>query len=64
MLAAGEDAGGLQSSIEGSGHLNDLVGSGAVAATTQRVVRLVVKGDIEHGAEIEVESKDAEQMTC
>ena len=62
MLSAGEDTGYLKCPVKDACHLDNLLGCGAVAASPQGVVRLVVKGDVEDGTEIEVESKDTKQL--
>ena len=60
MLAAAHHSGGPQCLVEGSGFFNDLGDIAAVAAPAERVVGLVVKGNVQHGAEVQVESENAQ----
>ena len=62
VLAAGEDSGGLHRAVKDAGHFNDLIRSGAVAPPAKGVIRLVIKGDVEHGTEVEIKSEKPEQF--
>jgi hypothetical protein len=63
MLTAGEDACGLQGAVEDTRHLNDLICGSAVAATAQGIIRLIVKGNVEYWAEVEIESEESQQFS-
>ena len=62
VLAATEDAGAAEGVVEGSGELDDLGDVGAVAAAFDGVVGFVVEGDVEDGAQVEVEPEEAEEV--
>ena len=47
--------------VECAGVANDLVDGFAVAASAQRIVSVIIKGDVEHRAKIEVKAKNAQQ---
>ena len=64
MFSAGEDAGPAEPVIEGARLGDDLLHISAVAAATKRIVGLVIVGDVENGAQIEVESEDPQQPAC
>ena len=64
MLTAGEYTRGLHGAVKDAGHLNDLIRSGAVAAPAKGVISLVVKGDVEHRTEIEIESEKPQKLPC
>src|SRR5207253_5493422 len=49
--------------VERSGIANDLLDGFAVAASAQRIIGVVVEGDVEHGAKIEVETKNTQQSS-
>lgn len=61
MFAAGKDARALQGIIEGPCIVDHLRWIISVAAAAQGIVRVVVEGDIEHGAEIEIEPEHAQE---
>jgi hypothetical protein len=62
VFAAGEDSLFSHGDGECPGELSDLFGGFAEGPVFQRVVSFVVKGDIENGAEIEIESKESEEF--
>ena len=61
MLAAACDSALAQGGVEGAGIADGLRDVRSVAAAAQGIVRFVVEGDIEHGAEIEIETEEAQQ---
>jgi hypothetical protein len=62
MLPASENACGKQSIMKGSGKLNHLRHGSSPATAAQRIVRLIVKRDVQDRAKIEIESKQPEQI--
>jgi len=63
VLAAGEDAGGLQGLVENACHRNDLISAGPVASPPKGVVGLVVEGDVEDRTEVEIEPEDTQKLS-
>ncbi len=61
MFAAARDPLGAEGVVESAGQPNDFADVAPVAAAAERVVGFVVEGNIEDGAEIEVESEEAEE---
>lgn len=64
MLATTEDAGGTKPVIKGTRLGNDLGDGTPIAAAFQGIISFVIKGDIEDGAEIEIEAKEPEKPAC
>ena len=63
VLAASENAAAAKSAIKCSGKVNDLVRICAVAATFQGVVRVVVIGNIQHRAKVQIEAEKSQQFS-
>ena len=62
MFAAAEHAAGAQRTVELL-RIGDHLGHIApVAATAQGIVRLVIEGNVEHGAKIEIETEEAQDL--
>ena len=57
VFPATEHASGAESVIEGTGFFIHLRDTAAIATAAKRVVSFVVEGNVEHGAEVEIESK-------
>ncbi len=62
MFAATEDAAAAQGAVELSGQGDDLVRGFAVTTSPQRVVRLVVEGNVQHRAEVEIEAEESQEF--
>jgi hypothetical protein len=63
VFAATQDSGGAQGVVECGGFLVDLGGGAAIAAAAQGIVGFVIEGNVEHGAEVEIESENPEDAT-
>jgi nicotinate-nucleotide adenylyltransferase len=63
VFSAAEDASGPQPVIERGGFFDDLGDIASIATPTQGIVGFVVKGNVEHRAEIEIEPEDAKDAT-
>jgi nicotinate-nucleotide adenylyltransferase len=63
VFSAAEDASGPQPVIESGGFFDDLGDIASIATPTQGIVGFVVKGNVEHRAEIEIEPEDAKDAT-
>jgi len=63
VFAAAHHAGRAQAAIEGAGKRDDLCGTASIASAAERVVGLVVEGNVEHRAQIEIESEESEQAS-
>src|SRR3978361_2312754 len=61
MFAAARDAFRAKRFVERTGEMDHLIDGFAVAAAAERIVRLVVEGDIEHGTEIEIKTEKPKQ---
>ena len=61
MFAAARDAFCAERIVKGSGQPNDFVDIAPIAAAAERVVRLVIEGNVEHRAEIEIKAEKAEE---
>ncbi len=64
VLAAGEDAGRLESLVEDPCHGDDLIGRRAIAAAAEGVVGLIIEGNVEDRAEVEIETEDPQKLSC
>jgi hypothetical protein len=62
VFATTQDARGAQRLVEESRIVDDLLDVVSVTPATQRVVGIVIKGNIQDGTQIEVESEDPEQF--
>lgn len=62
VFGAGEDALGAHGAIEHAGIVDDLLGVFAPAAAFEGVVGGIVVGDVEDGAEVEIEAEEAEDL--
>jgi len=63
VFATAQDAGGPETVIERRGFFNHLGDIAAIAAPAQRIVGFVVKGNVEHRTEIEIEPEDSKDAT-
>ena len=63
VFAAAQDTGGPETVIERRGFFNHLGHIAAIAAPAQRIVGFVVKGNVEHRTEIEIEPEEAKDAT-
>ena len=63
VFSAGEDAGSAQRRVEDAGILHDLLGGRSIAPAPERIVRLFVEGDVEDGAEIEIETENPQELS-
>src|SRR5207302_6871655 len=61
MLAAARDFFLAQAVVERSGELIYLLDTCSIAAAAQRIIRVVVERNIEHRAEVEIESENAKE---
>ena len=64
MLAAAENTGGPQRIVESRRFFNDLGDIAPIAAAAKRVVGLIVKGDVQHGTEVQVEAENSKDAAC
>src|ERR1044072_2094859 len=64
MFATTENALFAHPLIERARQPLDLFDIFAIAAAAQRVVRLVIEGNVEHRAKIEVESEETQKAAC
>ena len=62
VLGTTQDTFAAQGAVEDSGVVDDLLGIFAPAAAFEGVVRRVVLADVEHGAEVEIEAKQAQDL--
>ena len=62
VFAAGEDPLVAQCVVEEAGIADDLCRGVPVAASAEGVIGLIVEGDVEDGAEVEVESEDPQEF--
>jgi hypothetical protein len=63
VLSTGEDSRGVESGIKDPCLFDDLVGGCSITATTKGVVGLLVEGDVEDGAEIEIETENPKELS-
>ena len=63
VLSTGEDSRGAERGIKDPRLLDDLVGGCSVTASTKGVVGFLVEGDIEDGAEVEVETENPQELS-
>jgi hypothetical protein len=64
VFAAAQHSGGAEGVVECGGFLVDFGGGAAIAAAPQGIVGFVVEGNVEHGAEVEIESENPEDASC
>jgi hypothetical protein len=53
----------LEGLVEDAGHGDDLIGCRAVAAAAEGVVGLIIEGNVEDRAEIEIEAEDPKELS-
>ena len=63
MFAATQNSRSTQGLIKNTGQLDDLCCSGSIAATAQGIVRFIIKGNVEHRAEIEIKTKESQKFS-
>src|SRR4029077_11715219 len=63
MFPAAGYARSTQRVLKGCGVPDHLLDRFSVAATTQGIVRVVIKRNIEHGTEIEIETEQSQQVS-
>src|SRR2546421_8069849 len=63
MFAATRDSLVAHRVVEHAGVANDLLDGFPITTTAQRIIGVVIEGDVEHRAEIEIESENAEQTS-
>lgn len=62
VFCAGKDALGAHGAVEHASVIDDLLGVFAPAAALERVVGGIIVGDVEDGAEVEIEAKESENL--
>jgi len=63
VLSTGEDSRGAERGIKDPSLFDDLVGGRSVTASTKGVVGFLVEGDVEDGAEVEVETENPKELS-